>query len=132
MITVYTMEQEVRQVLERVLTIIDYKDDKESFINEFITLTMQKALIEYSHLLSVGRRHEFQHILHKRNSHRLKEALEPYIATEEFIHLFQERAQKLFQAYMEAILHQLTEEQKKHLYKYFNSLSDQTSTQSVL
>ena len=100
----------------------DYKDEQDAFISEFVDFCSEKAFKEYVALLPSARQRALKKILHKRDPQIVEDLLEPYTSTEEFIDLFEEQAEKLFQNYLKTILHELKETQKNSLYKYFTAL----------
>lgn len=109
-------------LLENVLTIIGYADNKNYFIEEFARLCFQKTLADYQKLLSENRRKELVHILYQNDVIKLQEQLEPYVISEEFSKLLQENSQKLFQDYLDTILPKLSEEQRNNLDSYLSEL----------
>jgi hypothetical protein len=112
------------KILESILDIIEYKNDKAAFIDEFMDLCVRGALVEYMELLSESRKREFKQILLEKNPVRMKEQLEPYMKTEEYKKLLQESSENLFQDYLEKIMPIISEEQKNKLYTYFSSISE--------
>lgn len=122
------MKNDLSMIFEKILTLIDYQDDKKAFIAEFMGFCLQKSLIDYLTMLPEARKHELQHILQEKDPAKVQELLEPYIATEEFTKLLQENTQKLFQDYCRTILPTLSEEQKNSLENYFSSLMPEQSS----
>lgn len=56
------MNSEFKTILKKILTLIDYKEDKETFVNEFINLCVQKTLIDYQEMLPEERKKHLQQI----------------------------------------------------------------------
>lgn len=117
------MESNVEEILEKILTIIDYKEDKNAFIEEFMNLCIRGAFVEYLKILSYDRKTELQQILQENDPLDLKEKLEPYMITEEYKSLVQESSEKLFQEYLDKITPIISEEQKNNLTAYFATLT---------
>lgn len=117
------MHNNVEEILEKVLTIIDYKEDKYAFIEEFMNLCIRGAFVEYLKILSYDRKTELLQILQKNDPLDIKEKLEPYMITEEYKALVQESSEKLFQDYLDKIMPIISEEQKNNLYAYFATLT---------
>ena len=128
------MNTNIKSLLEKMLSIIEYQNDRDAFINEFIDLCTQTAFLEYMNLLPEERKREVQQILHEKKSEKLKENIEPYIETEEYKRLLQENTKKLFLDYLETIMPTLSEEQKNNLDSYLSSIkpaTQQVSSQTV-
>lgn len=117
------MEDNVEEILEKILTIIDYKDDKSAFIQEFMNLCVRGAFVEYLKILPQERNIELQQILQENDPLDIKERLEPYMTTEEYKQFLQQSSQTLFQEYVDKILPIITEEQKNNLNAYFATLT---------
>jgi hypothetical protein len=119
------MNNDASNILEKILTIVGYQDDKNNFIIRFFDLAMREAFIEYFTLLSIKRREELEGILQEKDLMKRHEQLEPYVSTEEYKKLFTEHTEKLLQDFLEKMMHTLSEEQKNNLDTYFDSLADE-------
>jgi hypothetical protein len=117
------MGSDVESILDKILNILGYKEDRVAFIQEFMNLCMRGAFVEYMKVLSEDRRNELQQILLEQDPVKVQEQLEPYMTTEEYKKLLQESTQKLFQEYLEKVMPILSEEQKNNLYNYLATLT---------
>jgi hypothetical protein len=125
------MDNDLKLILEKILTIIGYQNDKSKFIEAFMNLCMQEALAEYVPLLSEERKKELQTILQDQDPNKLREQLRPYIETEEYQKLLLENTQKFLLDYLKTITPELSEEQKNEMSSYFLSFTtDQASVPS--
>jgi len=125
------MTKDFKSVIEKVLTLVGYQDDKDAFVNEFMSLCMRKSLADYGELLPEERKKILQQILQESDPSKVKEEIEPYITTEEFGKILTQNTQMLLQDYFQTIMPTLSEEQKKNLDAYFASLkADQVSAAS--
>lgn len=111
----------IKIFFEQILTIINYQNDKAFFINNFISLCIQKSIEEYIELLPEERKKVVQSLLKENDSNELQEKIRPYMITEEYKNLFQKTINKFFQDYITAIIPTLSEEQKSKLEAYFLS-----------
>ena len=119
---VIDMSDEIKSIIEKVLTLIGYEDDKDAFINEFMNLCMQKSLVDYKNVLPEARKKELHQILQGSDPTIVKEQIGPYIKTEEFVQLFTKNIQEFLQDYFQTIMPTLSLEQKNGLDTYFTSL----------
>jgi succinate dehydrogenase flavin-adding protein (antitoxin of CptAB toxin-antitoxin module) len=116
------MNNNITSVIEKVLTLIGYQEDKNTFTNQFLDLCMQKSLSDYMEGLPETRKVELQRVLQESDPEKLKVQIEPYVATEEFAKIFNKNVQDLLQDYFRTIMPTLSEEQKNSLDTYFTSL----------
>lgn len=113
-----------RNVLLKILTIIDYQDDKEVFVKELLKLCIQKALLD---MLSAAPNNDKQKItkLSEENLDpiELERKLKNIIGENIFNSSLEEAAEKIFSQYLKTIYPTLSTSQNKSLQLFLKSLN---------
>ena len=113
------MTQDVKQVLREILTIIDYQDDKETYINVFLQMCMQQALIDVVTMLSVEQQDELkQKLLTEKDREKQKAIVVAYVTPEQYSEALTKVSQTEFSSLLQIIFRDLADPQKEKLQTY--------------
>src|SRR5947209_6150839 len=112
------MQQDPKDIILELLTIIGYEDNKETYANDFIQNCEQQALIDALSALPTHQRDAFkQRMLWTHDQGRAKEIIAEYIAPEQYKQALQKASADVFKELLEAVMPTLSREQvdKLHL-----------------
>ncbi len=87
----------MKEFLQKLLTVIEYKDDKDAFIDEFIGLCVQKTLSDYLDSLS--------------EEEKKLVTQEMLLANDKYAKLFQKNLEEQLKSYLQEIMPTLSEQQ---------------------
>jgi len=112
-----------REILLEILTIIDYKDNKDAFISKFLKLCMKKSLLD---ILLVASDNDKQKIIELSETNLTPEQLEGKlkdIVGKDILNSNLEKSTKeIFSQYLETLYPTLSTSQNQSLRTYLNSL----------
>jgi hypothetical protein len=112
-----------KEILLNVLTIIDYKDDKETFANQFLQLCMQRALVDIVEALPQDQQKTIQEeVTPDKKPEEVQQILQRYFSQEQYLQQLQLSTQALFQDYIQTITPTLSDDQKQKLQQYLTSI----------
>ena len=107
------------QILTKVLTIIDYQDDKQQFIDQFSSQCIRLAIITAIDSLPKEKKDELlKQINSKQSLEETRGILQKYISEKSFQEYVMQTSQKQFEDYIETIIPKLTQVQKSTLLSY--------------
>lgn len=109
-----------REILRNILTIIEYQEDKEKFIDEFLDSCYHRALVELSETLP----EQEKNILVKKLSteideEKIRELVKPYITMPEYVDLVNKVSQEILIEKLGPFIKNLTEDKKNLMKEYF-------------
>lgn len=108
-------------ILNKVLTIIDYQDNKERFIEEFHKVCLQQAFLEIIDLISEEKKIELKQSLEgKKEQQEIASILQTFVSKEEYSSRLQRVTQEYFKDYLDTILPTISEQKKEELYNYLS------------
>ncbi|OGE44093.1 hypothetical protein A3A45_02105 [Candidatus Daviesbacteria bacterium RIFCSPLOWO2_01_FULL_36_8] len=112
-----------REVILRVLEIIDYQDDKEKFTQDFLNAIHKKAISNCVGALSEEQKNSLETQLTGvvRSPEEVGRVLFQFITEDDYKVGAQKAAEEIMRGYLEAISSTLSENQTNKLKKYFNS-----------
>lgn len=118
------MDKDPKDILTQILTIVGYKDDKNSFSEKFIVLCQQQAFLEFVESLPKSLQEDLKaKLVDQKDKERIKKAMDQYVNTKEFLEKLELVTAKNFKEYIEAIIPTLTDDQKAQLQKYLSTLT---------
>lgn len=119
------MQPDPKTILLKVLTIIGYQNDKEKFINEFLSLCFKKAFIKCVESLPLDLKNTIKKRLANvgENPQKLQEILTEYVSTNKYDEILFAQSLDTFIEYLQAVIPTLNEYQKKELGAYLKSIS---------
>lgn len=110
-------------ILQTVLTIINYTDHKQRFVDSFLTLCISKTILELLNDLPDSIKRRVQHELNLTADPRtLLPIIEPYLSKQIYGHRLETVTSELFEDYIKTILLTLTPYQSAKLTEYLSSL----------
>jgi hypothetical protein len=109
----------LRDLLLQILTIIEYSDSKEEFVNKFITNVHLQALLDLISTLPVDRQEELKLSLARSSNHQDKvtRTLSIYFFQEQIQDAFEAASRDSIEKYLEAIDDTLSNDQRQELVK---------------
>lgn len=118
------MDKNTKEILLKILDIIDYPENKEQLINKFISACQQQALINLVESLPSNEQEVLRENLSKtkKQDEAQKILLEDF-SQEKIFEALKETTKKAFEDYIKDILPSLTVTQRENLQKYLSSLS---------
>ena len=120
--------EDPREILKHILTIIDYQEDKEKFINNFLDTCYHKALVALSKTLPEQERNTLiQRLSVETNEEKVKKIIEPYVAMPEYAMFVSKISQETLLEVLQPFQKVLTEEQKKMLNNYISQFTKEHS-----
>lgn len=120
-------------ILFQVLAIIDYEDDKASFVDSFLYLCYQKASDEYLANLPQATQDKLHTLLAHTTTHQaIQEALHPYVDMSAYTTTLFQTTQDLFADYITSITPTLTKSQRDDLNTYLVRLSSKNTPSNPL
>ena len=112
-----------KDILLRVLTIINYQDDKNQFANDFLDLCLKKALVDMMESLPEGKKEEVKAKFSAQiTPEEASQVMQTYFTPQQYMQNLQNATQFLFQDYLKTIMPSLSELQKTELQQYLTSL----------
>ncbi len=107
-----------REILRKILTIINYQEDKEKFIDDFLDKCYHRALVDMALKLPFIERENFERKLSKaKNQQEIKIIVEPFIEREEYANFLEIATVKLFSDFIKSILLELSQSQRSQIKK---------------
>lgn len=117
------MHEEIINILTKVLTIINYTDDKDKFIDEFIKMCQAKTFTELFNGLPAEKQETLKSELTPSPApEKVEEIFLKYFTKEDYQKVFLANLQQQFQEYLQSIFSTLSQEQIKELDEYFRTL----------
>lgn len=110
------MQQDPKQILLQVLTIIDYADEKEAFAEEFLQICHEQAMAD----LLTSLTEEQKKVLQRTTD--IQTTLAQIIPSEQLNKALKEATKIQFQDYLKTIKPSLSQVQKDKLNTFFSSL----------
>ena len=107
----------MKEFLEKLLTIIGYKNDKDAFSNDFIAICAQKTLFDHVNTLS--------------EEERKSVTQETILASEEYAKLFQKNFTEQLEDYLEEIMPTLSDEQLKNVDELAKTFASQDASAAL-
>lgn len=118
------MNKDPKEILIQILNIVGYKEDKNVFAERFIVLCQQQAFVEFIESLPRSLQEDLKaKIINEKDKVKIKQAMENYVETKEFLDKLELVTARNFKEYIEAIIPTLTSEQKNNLQKFLSSLT---------
>ena len=108
------METE-KNLLRKILDAIDFKGDKEAFIQKLLSLIYTQAFTELLSLLPEEQQQEMADVLEKNTPMQFLERLQGQLNEEQIKNAFQKATEETIADYLETIDPKLTDEQRKKL-----------------
>ena len=122
------MSTNPKDILISVLDIVEYKDDKKKFINEFLYVSEIEALLNNLSALDSLKQEEVKALIAQDSSDKLQEYIDSHLGSDE---IFQKELAKVievaFKDFLTEVMPTLREDQKEKLKKYFTSYSTQVA-----
>jgi len=113
-----------KQIIEEVLSIIDYEDDKPKYAAEFIDLCEKQALLDCLQALPKERQEDFkQKMSWAKDQDRVKDIIKEYVTPQQYTDALKKASQTAFTKFIETILPELTDVQKDKLQSYLQSIA---------
>jgi hypothetical protein len=117
------MYQEIRDVLTRVLAIINYSDDRNKFIEEFIKTCQAQTFTELFNRLPADKQESLKRDLTPPPApNQIEPIFLRYFSQQDYENTFLIILQQQFQSYLQSIYSTLTQEQIRELDAYFRQL----------
>lgn len=118
------MNQDPKDIIIKVLDIINYQKDKESYAKEFLGFCYQKAFLSYLETLPEEKQKELQQQLPEGSSpEKVKELLSGLVSTQEYEQSLEKAIKEVFDDYLKEIMPSLSEDQITNLQAYLSSLA---------
>ena len=112
-----------KDILIRVLTIINYQEDKDKFANDFLDLCLKKALVDMMESLPEEKKTEVRARFSANiTPEEAAKVMQIYFTPQQYMQNLQNATQYLFQDYLKNIMPSLSEAQKAELQQYLTSL----------
>src|SRR5690348_1427427 len=113
-----------REVLDTILTIIEYRENKEQFIDEFLNKCFHRAFVSYLSMLPSEKREALQKqlIQNENNIKKTQEIIQPFVEREDYAAHVQKATTELFQELLQSVSPHLTQDQRKRLGIYITSI----------
>lgn len=111
-----------KEIILKVLEIINYQDDKEKFANEFLGLILQNSINNLAEKLPQDKLDQLRQRLSLSKPEKLETLLNDYFSSEELNDSVKKVSENMFKEYLEEVSPTLDEAQKENLQKYLNSL----------
>lgn len=112
-----------KKILIEVLTIIDYKDNKEIFISKFLKLCIQKALMDILLIASDNNKKEIIKLSEMNlNPEELERKLKDTVGENLLNSSLEKATEEVFTQYLESIYSTLSNSQNESLHTYLNSI----------
>ncbi len=108
-----------KENITRILEIIDFKDDKEKFVNDFLALCQKKAFENLILTLSKEKQEALTQDLEKEDNYQAQ--LQEYFTPDQKLQAIQAASKYMMEQYLEEIIPTLTEEQLKNLEDFLSS-----------
>lgn len=110
-------------ILTKVLSIIEYKDDKKIFIREFLILCLQQTIIELIKNLPKEQQSSLnKELLNQKDKEIISRVAQKYFPDGQFNNRLLIVTQKLFTDYIETVIPVLSGNQKNSLLFYLSSI----------
>lgn len=120
-----------QNIVQEVLTIIDYQGDREQMAQTFLQLVNDQAILTMIDNLDSEKKSEF---LKKANEQQLDEnspefatLAKEYFTDDLYVKAVKDSTEKLFAKYLTELMPTLSTEQQDKLFGYLGSLSPQTA-----
>lgn len=115
------MNHDPKQIILQVLEIIGYEDDKEKFANKFLSLCLQKALVNLTQELPQDKQDQLTQRMSLTAPDQMQNLLSQYFPKEKFETAVKEASRSTFEEYLKTIIPTLNEEQRSKLEIYLSS-----------
>lgn len=113
-----------KEIIIKILEIIDFEEDKEEYAKKFIQVCEEQAILELLKGMSDEKREELagrvtEENTDKENSKILKE----YFSEKDYSQALESASERVFRDYLDTIEPTLSPEQKEKLEKFLDSIS---------
>ena len=115
-----------KEILLHVLSLIDYKDDKEKFAKEFLTTQLQQAFVSVIDHLSESQKKDLEvKLANNPSDAEIYQLLQGYLTPKVYTSVFLQSIQQFFAEYIKTIMPLLTNEKKQALQNYLASIAQE-------
>ena len=116
--------QKAKQILLKILDIIQYENDKNSFANEFLDLTCRKAILDA--IFSLPENTKADVIRKLQETKQIDESfliLVKNIPSDKFREALETESFTMFDSYLKTVIPTLNTTQQKKLFQYLKSIT---------
>jgi hypothetical protein len=121
------MNTNPRDVIIQVLSIVDYKNDKEAAVDKFLSICEKLALINLIDSLTGEEKTNLQQKLTtvQEGTDEYNDVTKQYFTEEKYSQAIKKAGEKVFAEYLSSIMGSLSSEQQNKLFQYLGSLAPQ-------
>ncbi len=120
------MNQDPKQIILQVLGIIGYEGDKDKYANDFLSLCLQKALVDLMRELPQDKQDQLTQRMSLITPDKMETLLLEYFPKEKFETAVKEASRSTFEEYLKTIIPTLNEDQHSKLETYLSSQAPAT------
>ena len=121
------MNQNPKQIILDVLNAIGYEDDKQKYVNDFLSLCLQKALVSLARELPQEKQDQLTQRLSLVSADKMEPILLEYFPKEKFEEAVKDASSSTFQEYLETIIPILNDDQRNKIEAYLSSQTPATA-----
>lgn len=119
------MNNQYIKILSCVLRIIGYKDNKNTFIQKFISLCLSQSILEMLAKLPNEKQITLKNIISsQKDREEIFQTLQQYFPKNLYEKILTDTTQKLFTEYIDTVMPTLTVNQKNSLLLYLSSVNN--------
>jgi hypothetical protein len=118
---------DTKDLLYKILETIEYQDDKEAFVIEFIQLLYDQTTLEILNLLSQEDKKKLEVDLLNSDIESAHTVFTRYISKESYLKHLQDVSNRLFADYFETLAPTITDEQEEKLTELLKTLKPQNT-----
>ena len=126
------MNNDPKKIISELLEIIGYTDDKESYVNSFIEICYQKALLDLIVKLSEEKQQQLNQRLSLTPVDEKRKLYEEYFPKEEIDEAIENAGKETFEEFIKSVEPTLNDDQRNKLGDYLNSLSPQPVSAKII
>ena len=119
------MKNKAKDILLKILGIIDYRKDRSLFADKFIDLIFRQAFLKVVKNLPFDKKKQLDERLKNKNLDDSLKILLEYVAKEDFEKAVERISLEMFIDYIQQIMPALSPERKNKLTAYLNKLQNQ-------
>lgn len=124
---------DTKQDLQNILNVIEYQHDKDHYVNQFIELCQEQALVNIMTSLAEEKKQEFKDkLVYTRDPEKVKEVVTQYMPPEVYQKILNESVNTMFYQFLQSLVPSLRADQQEKLQQYIQKFApNSTNTSSI-
>ena len=119
---------DIQTILNEILTIIDFQEDKRQFIDRFLSQCIQMAVMEAINTLPDSQKNAFREkIRNCSTTEKMRSAIQEYVPETALFKIVAKVTQKQFEDYIDEIIPTLNPSQKSRLVELLRKINSNRS-----